>query len=152
MDENQTPTNYSPETILESLNDAPEKNMGETITVSTRPVEVDEINLSVLTETENQFIIPPAEPDQTEVRRSTCNTRPRHFLKYDLLGKPSVQAHVNLNAVFAHPLQYSYLPSPPVFLKVFFISAIFYFCRECLMPSVVCRQGKRKGVCIILWG
>ncbi|XP_032404830.1 uncharacterized protein LOC116710109 [Xiphophorus hellerii] len=113
-DENQTPTEYSPEAILESLNDVPEQNMDETIPVSTRPVEVEQINWSVGPETETQFMIPPAELDQTEVRRSTRNKRPRHFLTYDSLGKPSVQSHGNLNAVFAHPLQYSYLPSPPL--------------------------------------
>lgn len=112
--ENQTPTEYSPEAILESLNDVPEQNMDETIPVSTRPVEVEQINWSVGPETENPSMIPPAELDQTEVRRSTRNKRPRHFLTYDSLGKPSVQSHTNLNAVFAHPLQYSYLPSPPL--------------------------------------
>lgn len=46
------------------------------------------------------------EQTHTEVRKSTRDRRPPHFLTYDSLGEPSLQTHAAVSSVIVHPTPY----------------------------------------------
>lgn len=57
--------------------------------------------------------------EQTEVRRSARDRRPRQFLTYESLGEPSIQSHAIVNSVGEHTTPYSPVVTTPQTVPTF---------------------------------
>ncbi|KAA0720039.1 hypothetical protein E1301_Tti008334 [Triplophysa tibetana] len=95
-------------TVPEHLPNPTEKrdDADKDLPLLTGPVEGEENNGHQDPDSEARLLTPPVERNQSEVRRSARERRPRHFLTYESLGEPSVQSHATVNSVTRYTAPY----------------------------------------------